>query len=181
MTFPVAVNEAERLKTLRDLNILDTAGDTTFDRITTVARDVFSAPIAAISFIDEHRQWFKSHPGLDVCQTGREEAFCNYTILQNEVFEVTDAALHPDFKANPLVIGDPHIRYYAGAAIRVRSFRVGTLCVIAYQPRTGMSDTEIRVLENLADLAAHEIDVRSALKSAAGQLMAGLYPTHLRA
>jgi GAF domain-containing protein len=180
MTFPVAINEAERLKTLRDLNILDTAGETTFDRITTVARDVFSVPIAAIALVDEHRQWFKSHPGLDVCQTGRKEAFCNYTILQDEVFEVTDAALHPDFKSNPLVVGDPHIRYYAGAPIRVRGFRIGTLCVIDHQPRTEMSDTEKRILRNLADFVAHEIDVRIALKSATGQLMVGLYPTHLR-
>ena len=103
-TFPRPEDDQERLDFLSHLAILDTAPDENLDRIVEVCRAVFGVPVAVVSLVDEERQWFKSVQGLDVCQTSREVAFCNYTILSDDIFEVVDATQDPRFSANDVRI-----------------------------------------------------------------------------
>lgn len=129
-------NEQERLKHLCDLNILDSASDLFFDQLTQQAAWIFDVPICAVSLIDKDRQWFKSIHGLDVCQTGRDEAFCSHVVLSNELLEVQNALEHPDFHDNPLVVGAPHIRFYCGAPLLDnQGVCIGSFCIIDNQPR----------------------------------------------
>ncbi len=171
MSYPVAPEESERLAGLRQLHILDTASEVPFDTLTAIARIHFSIPIVAVSLVDEQRQWFKSHPGLGACETNREVAFCNYTIMSDEIFEVTNAAEHPTFKTNPLVTADPNIRYYCGAPIVVRGHRLGAFCVIDHVPRQPMSDDDKVILKGLAYLTAHTIATHRELRESASSLI----------
>jgi len=172
MNYPVAHDEAQRLDGLRKLHILDTAAELPFDTLTAIARQHFATPIVAISLVDEHRQWFKSHPGLGACETHREVAFCNHTILSSEIFEVTDAAADPTFQTNPLVMADPHIRYYCGAPILMRGHRLGAFCVIDRVARPPMSDDDKVVLQGLAFLTAHRMATHRELRESASSLTA---------
>lgn len=139
------LNEASRLAALRALNILDTGFDERFDRLTRIARRVFDVPIALVSLIDESRQWFKSCIGLDVRQTPRDVSFCGHAILGEDVFIVPDAAADQRFADNPLVQGEPGIRFYAGYPLDIGGgMRVGTLCVIDTRPRRfGREDEQL--------------------------------------
>lgn len=130
-------NEQARLRALERCEILDTAYESQFDAITAVAREVCGLPIAAISLVDEHRQWFKSVLGLppEVRETPREIAFCSHTILTPTILEVQDACDDERFRDNPLVTGEPHIRRYAGVPlIDADGLAMGTLCVIGDRP-----------------------------------------------
>jgi GAF domain-containing protein len=133
---PVPANDAERLRVLHELLILDTPPEERFDRIVEFAASEFDMPIALISLIDEQRQWFKARVGLDTCETSREISFCGHAILQSDLFEVLDAALDPRFADNPLVVGAPFIRFYIGAPLALPGgATIGTLCLIDTQPR----------------------------------------------
>lgn len=114
MLFPVGPHEAERLRHLQSLNILDSAAQQEFDSVVALARTLFDVPIVLISLVDEKRQWFKAKCGIDVCETDRQIAFCNHTILGREVLVVNDAQNDPRFQSNPLVTDWPGIRCYAG-------------------------------------------------------------------
>ena len=134
---PIPEDEEDRLKALERYAILDTAAEDQFDRITRLAAGMVGAPIALVSLVDEARQWFKARVGLDVDQTHRDLAFCSHAILQDDLFIIPDASRDPRFKDNPLVTGDPSIRFYAGAPLRTHDgFKLGTLCVIDRTPRT---------------------------------------------
>lgn len=111
-------NEAERLKSLQALNILDTSAEERFDRIIKIAVGLFKVPIALISLVDEHRQWFKSCFGLGLNETPRNISFCNYAIQEDTIFLVEDALQDPRFQDNPLVTGEPFIRFYAGCPLK---------------------------------------------------------------
>lgn len=174
MSYPVPPNDAERVAALHDLHILDTGAERPFDTLTDIARIHFSIPIVAISLVDEQRQWFKSHPGVDACQTGRDLAFCNYTILADDIFEVTDASEHPDFKENALVTEDPHIRYYCGAPIVVSGVRMGAFCVIDHVPRPPMGADDRKLLLGLAYLTSHIMITHRVLRESTGSLIAAL-------
>ena len=146
---------------LLEYNILDTPREAAFDRITALAADLFDAPIAVVSLIDTDRQWFKSVIGLDATQTPRAYAFCDHTIRSDEVMVVPDALLDERFRANPLVLGDPLVRFYAGAPLRLRSgLRLGSLCIIDREPRSALSDVEKRRLQTLAQMVVDEMDLR---------------------
>ena len=110
-------NEQERLLSLRTLGILDTPQEERFDRLTRLARRLFEVPIAVVSLVDEHRQWFKSCDGIDMTETPREISFCGHAILDGEIFVIRDARNDPRFADNPLVTGEPHIRVHAGCPI----------------------------------------------------------------
>ncbi len=154
MTFPVDSNEARRLSALRALKILDTAPDERFDRITDLVSSVLNVPIALVSLVDEGRQWFKSRTGLECSQTDRDVAFCNYTIVQDRVFEVSDAAQDPRFANNPLVTGEPFIRFYAGAPlVTPDGSKVGTLCAIDRRQRR-LTREDRRLLSELAAIVS---------------------------
>lgn len=154
---PIPANDAERLRVLRELLILDTPPEERFDRLVAFAAEEFDVPIALISLVDAQRQWFKARVGLDACETSREISFCGHAILQNELFEVLDAALDPRFADNPLVVGAPFIRFYIGAPLILPGGeRVGTLCLIDTKPRQfDMLDRSI--LGTLRDLAVAEL------------------------
>ena len=159
--FPV--DEGERLQALHQYRLLDTAREPAFDRITKLAAWIFRTPIALISLVDFDRQWFKSAFGLEVQQTPRAVAFCSHAIREVDVLVVPDARRDPRFTANPLVTGDPRIRFYAGAPIRTPDgFALGTLSIIDRVPRD-LDSEGIEKLADLAALAADEMELQLAL------------------
>lgn len=150
-TAPLPSNEAARIQALYDLEILDTGIEDAFDRITRLAATFMDAPVALISLVDANRQWFKSRVGWDRCDSSRDEAFCAHAILEPDIMVVSDARRDPRFYQNPIVIAEPHIRFYAGAPLVTNEgYALGTLCVL---------DTKVRELDAregkaLRDLAA---------------------------
>ena len=137
MIAPFPPNESDRLNALCSLDILDTPPEPAFDDLTQLAAFVCGTPIALISLVDPCRQWFKSRVGLDATETHRDIAFCSHAILQNDLFIVPDATADVRFKDNPLVTGEPSIRFYAGMPLTdLEGFNLGTICVIDRVPRT---------------------------------------------
>ncbi len=154
------ISEAERLAALHATGLLDTPPSEEFDRITRLACKLFDAPMAIIGLIDADRQWFKSEIGMGLRATCREDAFCNHTIRQQDVMVVEDARQDPRFAANPLVTGAPHIRFYAGAPLRLLGGQtLGALCVLDRRPRT-LDAAQIRQLTDLAAMAVAQIDLQ---------------------
>ena len=153
-------DEAERLKVLRTLGILDSPPEEEFDALVQAAALVCETPISLVSLIDAERQWFKANLGLPgVSETSRELAFCAHAIRDSAVMEVQDASLDPRFAQNPLVTGDPNIRFYAGAPLETNGHRIGTLCVIDRSPKA-LSDNQRKALACLADAAVKAIERR---------------------
>ncbi|WP_339071536.1 sensor domain-containing diguanylate cyclase [Pseudomonas idahonensis] len=150
-------NEVLRLQTLRELNILDTSPQERFDRVTRLAKRLFNVPIALVSLVDGDRQWFKSSMGLDARQTPRDISFCGHTILSDQILTVSDAVLDLRFHDNPLVVGPPCIRFYAGCPLTMANgSRLGTLCLIDIKPRE-MNDEDRALLRDLAHMAEQEL------------------------
>jgi len=116
---PFPSSESSRIATLRLLNILDTEPEERFDRLTRLAKRLFSVPIATVTLVDSNRQWFKSSVGLAVCETSRDISFCGHAILGDDILLVPDARDDKRFFDNPLVLGDPNIRFYAGCPLKV--------------------------------------------------------------
>jgi two-component sensor histidine kinase len=161
---PFPVDEPQRLIALKRYDLLDTPPEEAFDRLTRLAAGVLGMPISLITLIDETRQWFKSRHGFDALWTRREVAFCSRTILDTEPLVVPDATADDRFVANPLVTGEPNIRFYAGAPLVTPEGHVlGTLCVIDRLPHPEFSDEQRRLLQDLAGLVMTEIEVRSAI------------------
>jgi GAF domain-containing protein len=176
MSVPKSSDDAERISILHSLGLLDTAADDNFDRITRLCRKIFDVEISTISLVDEQRQWFKSVDGLDVCETDRDVAFCNYTILADDIFEVPDATVDPQFSSNPLVTGAPFIRYYAGAPIRFDGKRLGALCLIDVTTHEPLDQQQRSVLRDLADIVEREIKVQRLLRESMPLLAAIIQP-----
>jgi diguanylate cyclase (GGDEF)-like protein len=153
----IPANEHARLERLCSLNILDTPSDERFDRITRLAQRLFGVPIALVSLIDRNRQWFKSAQGLNARETSREISFCGHALLQEFPLLVPDALKDQRFFDNPLVTGEPHIRFYVGCPLRVSDgVKLGTLCLIDRVPRT-FSAEDLSLLRDLADMIEQEI------------------------
>jgi len=171
MVAPHPANEVERLQLLHALQILDTDPEPVFDRLTRLLAHTLGTPIALVSLIDEHRQWFKSRVGLNVSETPRDQAFCAHAILDGEpLLVVPDAYLDERFADNPLVLGAPHIRAYAGAPIRTQGgLALGTLCAIDTRPRA-FTAVELQILQDMADMVAREMHLRETLLLARSQL-----------
>lgn len=169
-SFPKPQDDEKRLAFLADLAILDTAPDENLDRIVALCRGIFDVPVAVVSLVDQERQWFKSIQGLDVCETSRDVAFCNYTILADEIFEVVDAAIDPRFSENALVVDEPHIRYYAGAPLVYDGIRLGSLCLIDFVARDPLDAGQREILQSLADMVIREIRVQRLLRVAVASL-----------
>lgn len=157
-------NEMQRLQELRSYGVLDTMPEAAYDAITYLAAQICDVPIALVSLVDEHRQWFKSRVGLDAPETPRDVAFCSHAILEpSELFVVRDAALDVRFVDNPLVVGDPSIRFYAGAPLQTRSGEaMGTLCVIDREPRILTADQQ-KALRALATQVVALFELRLAV------------------
>ncbi|AWI89821.1 bifunctional diguanylate cyclase/phosphodiesterase [Methylobacterium sp. DM1] len=156
---PVPLNETERLAALHDLRILDTAPEAHFDAVCSTAAALFSVPMALVSLIDRDRQWFKAKCGITADGTPRDLAFCSYAILSDDALVVEDATTDPRFANNPLVTGEPGIRFYAGAPLVLRTgIRLGTLCIIDTKPRS-FSEAQRTQLEDLAEIVVAHIEL----------------------
>jgi excisionase family DNA binding protein len=154
--YPVGSDEAGRLVALASSGLVDTPPEARFDRIVRIAAQVTGSPIALVSLLTSTRQWFKARVGLGAQETPREWAFCSHAILAEEAFVVEDAAADPRFRDNPLVQGEPRIRFYAGVPVRDRAGQaLGTLCVIDREPRK-LRAAELQALIDLADIASEE-------------------------
>jgi len=165
---PIPANEAERVRALEACGILDTPRELLFDGLTELAAAICEAPIALLSLVARDRQWFKSSHGLiGLAQTSRDVAFCAHAIVSDTLFEVRDAALDERFHANPLVVGDLKIRYYAGMPLRnMHGHALGTLCVLDHRPRR-LNQTQRNALEHLARGTVALLEQRRMLRAAA--------------
>ena len=149
--------EGSRLAALNELDILDSEPEERFDRIVRIAAEAFAVPIALVSLVDRDRQWFKSCFGLDVKETSRDQAFCAHAILEDKVMIVSDALLDPRFADNPLVTGEPHVRFYAGCPLKLPDGNfMGTLCLIDTRPRS-FDGRKIKLLQDLGKLVELEL------------------------
>jgi len=164
---PIPPNDAARLQELRSYGVLDSPDEQAFDDIGALVRDIAATPIGIISLVDENRQWFKSCIGLDAKETPRNISFCGHTILQRTPLIINDALEDPRFCDNPLVIQEPHIRFYAGfPLISSNGLALGSLCAVDQQPRQ-LNDSQIQALERLARLAVRQMELKRQ-----GQLLA---------
>lgn len=156
-----AAQERRRLDTLREYRIMDTAPEAAFDRVTKLVADLFDAPIALVSLVDDCRQWFKSAYGLDVAETPRDISFCEHVVVDERSMVVTDVIGDPRFRENPLVTGEPYIRFYAGVPLHAYNGAVlGTLCIIDRKERPTLSFREMERLEDFAAIIMAEADLR---------------------
>jgi GAF domain-containing protein len=164
MPYPIPANEVERLRTLRSYKILDSKPEERFDELTRLAALICGVPISLISLIDTDRQWFKSRYGLDLQETPRAQAFCTHAIMQPDMFVVPDATKDERFANNPLVTGDLHIRFYAGAPLAARDGHVlGTLCVIDHVPHT-LTEAQKEALKLVGGLVIANFELRRDLQ-----------------
>lgn len=164
MTAPMLQkDDASRVAALEKYAILDTDPEQAFDDLTLLASFICRTPIALISLVDGKRQWFKSRVGITQSETSRDIAFCSTAIQQSEVFVVPDALKDERFRNNPLVVSEPHIRFYAGAPlINEDGFALGTLCVVDRTPRELEPDQK-DALKALSRLVLAQLEFRRNL------------------
>ena len=157
---PPTEDEDARLKALKRLDILDTLEEQAYDDLTLLAAQICGTPIALVSLIDQDRQWFKSHHGLDARETPRNVAFCAHAIHGNKLFLVEDSEKDQRFHDNPLVTGAPNVKFYAGVPLYVEGkYPVGTLCVIDDHARK-LSNEQQQALEALSRQVVTQLELR---------------------
>ncbi len=162
---PEPSDEDRRLEILKEYEILDSEADPAYDRITSFCAIYFGVPIVLVSLIDANRQWFKSCVGIKAQELPRDQAFCAHAILEEKVLIILDALTDFRFKGNPLVTGEPYIRFYAGAPLMtVSGIKLGTLCLIDTKPRAGFSGKQEQILKLLARQISGEMELRSLEK-----------------
>jgi ribonuclease BN (tRNA processing enzyme) len=150
-------DEVERLVALNGLDILDTEPEERFDRTTRIAAALFDVPTAMISMVDLDRQWFKGRHGIQITETPRDVSFCAHAILGDDILEVPDTLRDDRFADNPVVTGEPKVRFYAGVPLRAPDgHRVGTLCVLDNRPRS-LTDSQRQLLRDLGQLVEVEL------------------------
>jgi diguanylate cyclase (GGDEF)-like protein len=153
-------DEEGRLAALNRYSVLDTAPEEPFEKITALVQSVLQVPICAVSLVDRERQWFKSIQGLDASETPRSISFCTHTIKTDETLVVPNAEEDARFASNPLVVGEPFIRSYAGVPLRTPDgYNVGALCAIDTVPRE-FSDAQLSILRSFASLVVDELELR---------------------
>lgn len=156
---PIPPGEARRLAVLRELAILDAPPDERLDVVTAYCRSRFGVAIALVSLVDEGRQWFASRQGLEPRETPRAQSFCAHAVAAAAMLVVPDASRDPRFADNPLVLGFPGIRFYAGAPVRVRGETLGTVCLIDPRPRHARPE-DLTDLQDIADAVAWFLEQR---------------------
>lgn len=150
-------DEARRLDKLESLKLLHSPMEARFDRFTEMAKNAFGVPIVLISLVGKDIQWFKSAQGLSAPSTSRAVSFCGHAIHGKDVFIVEDTLEDERFADNPLVTGEPHIRFYAGAPLQLGGgSSIGTLCLIDVKPRS-LKPHQQRLLQDIAGLVSQEI------------------------
>ncbi|MCB0932462.1 MAG: sensor domain-containing diguanylate cyclase [Mycobacterium sp.] len=164
--YPVPDNEEARLSVLEGYRILDSLPEQASDDFAKLASAICGTPIALITLLDDHRQWFKARVGLDVSETPRSQAFCAHAIMNpDEVMTVRDATLDERFATNPLVTGDPGIRFYAGAPLVAPTGEaLGTVCVIDREPRE-LTEVQKEALEILAREIVSQFELRRSINA----------------
>ncbi|MEW7848018.1 helix-turn-helix domain-containing protein [Massilia aurea] len=159
--YPVPGNEAQRLAALGASGLMDSADDDAFDRLTWLAAHATGCPMALVTLLSAQRQWFKSRAGIEGRETARAAAFCSHALMQDEPFVVEDATADARFADNPLVVGAPYIRFYAGYPVRTADgLALGSLCVLDTEPRR-LREREMRALRELAAIASDEVRRRT--------------------
>lgn len=155
------VDDAARLATLHDFGMIDTPPEERFDEIAAAAAAVADAPVGLVSLVDRDRQWFKAKVGTDIAETPIEAAICVHTLAAGGELIIPDLTADPRTVANPLVTGDPHVRFYAGVPIVVDGQAIGTICVLDFAPRPeGLATHQRRGLAALAIDAARMFSER---------------------
>jgi GAF domain-containing protein len=164
MHAPITSREAARVAALDRYAILDSEPEQSFDDLVTLAAHICKVPMAMLSLVDDHRQWFKSKLGVQVPETPRESSICAHAIQQADLFIVPDTLQDPRFRENPLVVGEPHIRFYAGAPlVNEDDFALGTLCVLDREPRE-LDPDQKDALNALGRLALRQMELRLNLQ-----------------
>ena len=159
-------SESDRIEALHSYDILDTPPESTYDDLARLASIIFHAPIAVINFIDKSRQWFKAEVGLGVNETPLQTSFCVHALLQDDVLIVPDTTLDERFANNPLVTGDPKLRFYAGAVLKTpQGIPLGTLCILDYRPRL-LDSQHSNTLKVLANQVMSQLEQRRLRKEA---------------
>jgi diguanylate cyclase (GGDEF)-like protein len=160
MSDPKLTDEEGRLAALNRYDVLDSEPEQPFEKITKLVSAVLNVPICAVSLIDRDRQWFKSKQGLYLQQTSRSISFCTHTIKAHEPLVIADALADERFCDNPLVLGPPFIRSYAGVPLRSPDgYNLGALCAIDINPRQ-FSDDQISILKSFSALVVDELELR---------------------
>jgi GAF domain-containing protein len=158
-------DDASRVAAVEKYAILDTDPEQTFDDLTHLASFICKTPMAMVSIVDEKRQWFKSRVGVTNSETPRDIAFCSRAIQQSDLFIVPDALADDRFRNNPLVVSEPHIRFYAGAPlINEDGYALGTLCVVDCLPRE-LEPEQKDALKALSRLVLAQLELRRNLVS----------------
>jgi len=157
---PKLNDENGRLAALRRYDVLDSAPEAPFDKITGLIKTILNVPIALVSLVDTNRVWFKSCIGLDVSEAGRDVTFCTYTIQSRAPLIIPDAKRDARFAQNPLVVGPPHLASYAGVPLETPDgYNIGSLCVIDTVPRE-FAPTQIDMLKSFAGIVVDELELR---------------------
>ena len=173
---PVSLEEALRLEALEAQKITDTPPDDSFDRIVRLACAALAAPIGAITFMEEERQWIKAKENFPLEETSRQDSFCTHTIQQDDVMVVVDATKDTRFADNPFVTCEGGVRFYAGVPLKTREgFNIGSLCIVDHIPRR-ISLREYHHLRDLAAIAVSEMELR---KRAGSDALTGLFNRRL--
>lgn len=163
MSVPKPENESARLEVLRQFEILDTDPEESFDDLTRLAAHLCHTPIAIITLVDAHRQWFKSRVGLTPTETARDISFCAHAIMQPGPLVVRDALDDDRFRHNPMVTSDPYIRFYAASPlISLEGYNLGTLCVIDRTPRE-ITPEQIAALRILSHQVMTQLELRRTI------------------
>jgi GAF domain-containing protein len=164
MAAPTPSTEAARVAALNRYAILDTEPEQSFDDLVILAAHICQAPMAMLSLVDDHRQWFKSKFGVQAPETPKEVSICAHAIQQNDLFIVPDTLEDARFRENPLVIGEPHVRFYAGTPlINEDGFALGTLCVLDHEPRQ-LDEAQKEAVNALGRLALRQMELRMNLQ-----------------
>ncbi len=161
ITPKIPEEDVKRVEALKAYSILDTLPEQEYDDITLLASQICNTPVSLISLIDDNRQWFKSHHGLDATETPRDIAFCAHAINeQDQLFIVNDSRKDVRFHDNPLVTGDPHVIFYTGMPlVSADGYSLGTLCVIDHQPRN-LDESQIKALKALSGQIVRLFELR---------------------
>ena len=164
MAAPSATTEAARIAALNRYAILDSEPEEAFDDLVLLAAHICRTPMAMLSLVDDHRQWFKSKVGVKMQETPKDISICAHAIEQHDLYIIPDTCKDPQFRENPLVVGEPRIRFYAGAPlVNEDGFALGTLCVVDREPRN-LDDEQKEALNALSRLALRQMELRKNLQ-----------------